>query len=127
MPNTCWYKGSQHECGLSLSCVFSGAKAMDLCNGGMVWSCCVPNHLITEDVINVRDDTSIYEDFPPTDPSEGSFITTSHDVTRPPRPDRPGRPEYTRPPRLTTDFHHHDPSDEVAIIVHFLLLTFSKN
>ena len=98
-----------------MSCVFSGAKAMDLCNGGMVWSCCVPNHLVADDVINVRDDTStIYEDFPPSDPSEGSFITSSHDVTRPPRPERPGRPGYTRPPRLTTDFHHHDSSDEVS-------------
>ena len=42
VPNYCWYGGQQYECGLSLSCVFSGAKALDLCNGGMIWSCCVP-------------------------------------------------------------------------------------
>eukprot|EP00090_Calanus_glacialis_P047407 TRINITY_DN9832_c0_g1_i2.p1 TRINITY_DN9832_c0_g1~~TRINITY_DN9832_c0_g1_i2.p1 ORF type:complete len:242 (-),score=49.56 TRINITY_DN9832_c0_g1_i2:1518-2243(-) len=42
VPNHCWYQGTQYECGLSLSCVFAGAKAMDLCNGGMIWSCCVP-------------------------------------------------------------------------------------
>ena len=25
-----------------MSCTFSGNKALDLCNGGMVWSCCIP-------------------------------------------------------------------------------------
>ena len=42
VPNHCWYQGHQYQCGLSLSCVFSGSKPLDLCNGGMVWSCCVP-------------------------------------------------------------------------------------
>ena len=42
VPNHCYFHGRQYSCGLSLSCVFSGSKALDLCNGGMVWSCCVP-------------------------------------------------------------------------------------
>ena len=42
VPNFCWHKGHKYECGLSLSCVFAGNKALDLCNGGMIWSCCVP-------------------------------------------------------------------------------------
>jgi len=42
VPNHCWYQGHRYECGLSLSCVFAGSKPLDLCNGGMVWSCCVP-------------------------------------------------------------------------------------
>eukprot|EP00095_Tigriopus_kingsejongensis_P003557 snap_masked-scaffold1080_size63862-processed-gene-0.7 protein:Tk03557 transcript:snap_masked-scaffold1080_size63862-processed-gene-0.7-mRNA-1 annotation:"hypothetical protein D910_02457" len=42
VPNFCWYRGHKYECGLSLSCVFGGNKALDLCNGGMIWSCCVP-------------------------------------------------------------------------------------
>merc|ERR1719266_2319157 len=42
VPNHCWFQGHQYKCGLSLSCVFSGSKPLDLCNGGMVWSCCVP-------------------------------------------------------------------------------------
>ena len=50
VPNFCWYSGAQYECGLSLSCVFAGAKAMDLCNGGMIWSCCVPRDRITDQV-----------------------------------------------------------------------------
>ena len=51
VPNFCWYSGAQYECGLSLSCVFAGAKAMDLCNGGMIWSCCVPRDRISDQVI----------------------------------------------------------------------------
>ena len=42
VPNHCWYQGHQYSCGLSVSCVFSGNNPLDLCNGGMVWSCCVP-------------------------------------------------------------------------------------
>ena len=41
LPNNCWFKGSKFECGLSVSCVISGKKSMDLCNGGYIWSCCV--------------------------------------------------------------------------------------
>jgi len=26
VPNHCWYEGTRYECGLSLSCVFAGAK-----------------------------------------------------------------------------------------------------
>ena len=28
VPNHCWFQGHQYECGLSLSCVFSGSKPM---------------------------------------------------------------------------------------------------
>ena len=41
IPQTCRYKSKKFECGLSISCVLSGGKPMDLCSGGMVWSCCV--------------------------------------------------------------------------------------
>ena len=116
VPNKCWYKGAQYECGLSLSCVFSGAKALDLCNGGMVWSCCVPKHIAEPaktdygpdpeyfDPNEVRGD--IYEDFPPTDTK---FNFGSVHPTRPPRPDRPKRVEYTRPPRIPPAIEHHHP------------------
>ncbi|KAK4287848.1 hypothetical protein Pmani_039094 [Petrolisthes manimaculis] len=42
IPQKCWYKSSQYDCGLSVSCVFQGSKPFDLCSGGMIWSCCVP-------------------------------------------------------------------------------------
>ncbi|XP_068217477.1 proclotting enzyme-like isoform X4 [Palaemon carinicauda] len=42
IPQKCWYKSNQYDCGLSVSCVFQGSKPMDLCSGGMIWSCCVP-------------------------------------------------------------------------------------
>uniref|UniRef100_A0A336MAH9 CSON014101 protein n=1 Tax=Culicoides sonorensis TaxID=179676 RepID=A0A336MAH9_CULSO len=41
IPQTCRYKGRKFECGLSISCVLSGGKPVDLCSGGMIWSCCV--------------------------------------------------------------------------------------
>ncbi|XP_066939898.1 serine proteinase stubble-like isoform X3 [Macrobrachium rosenbergii] len=42
IPQKCWYKSNEYDCGLSVSCVFQGSKPMDLCSGGMIWSCCVP-------------------------------------------------------------------------------------
>ncbi|XP_022921226.1 serine proteinase stubble isoform X3 [Onthophagus taurus] len=41
IPQSCRYKGVKYECGLSISCVISGGRPMDLCSGGMIWSCCV--------------------------------------------------------------------------------------
>ncbi|XP_023345139.1 serine proteinase stubble isoform X1 [Eurytemora carolleeae] len=103
VPNQCWYEGSRYECGLSLSCVFSGAKALDLCNGGMIWSCCVPRDKILEQAeINEKhgiknatyggapavsfDDVFNFE-------PEGFYAPT-----RPPRPYKPNRQEFYRPP-----------------------------
>jgi len=34
---------------VSLRCVFGGKKALDLCNGGMVWSCCVPRAMVRDE------------------------------------------------------------------------------
>ncbi|XP_046810737.1 serine proteinase stubble isoform X4 [Lucilia cuprina] len=41
IPQTCRYRGQKFECGLSISCVLGGGKPVDLCSGGMIWSCCV--------------------------------------------------------------------------------------
>lgn len=41
IPQTCKFKGRRFECGLSISCVLSGGRPVDLCSGGMIWSCCV--------------------------------------------------------------------------------------
>lgn len=45
IPQTCRFKGKKFECGLSISCVLGGGKPMDLCSGGMIWSCCVDKEL----------------------------------------------------------------------------------
>ena len=37
----CRYRGHEYNCNLATTCVFGGQKPMDLCNGGMIWSCCV--------------------------------------------------------------------------------------
>ncbi len=49
VPNHCWYRGERFNCGLSLSCVFAGEKPMDLCEGGLVWSCCVPKARVSDE------------------------------------------------------------------------------
>ncbi|EDS34710.1 serine protease [Culex quinquefasciatus] len=41
IPQTCRHKGRKFECGLSISCVLGGGKPVDLCSGGMIWSCCI--------------------------------------------------------------------------------------
>ncbi|XP_055643002.1 serine protease 41 isoform X4 [Toxorhynchites rutilus septentrionalis] len=45
IPQTCRYKGRKFECGLSISCVLGGGKPVDLCSGGMIWSCCIDRDL----------------------------------------------------------------------------------
>ena len=52
VPNYCWYRGEKYECGLSLTCAMTGKKAMDLCNGGLIWTCCVDREKI--DVIDPK-------------------------------------------------------------------------
>ncbi|XP_039297522.1 serine proteinase stubble isoform X2 [Nilaparvata lugens] len=41
IPQSCWYNGAKFDCGLSISCVLEGGKPLDLCSGGLIWSCCV--------------------------------------------------------------------------------------
>lgn len=42
IPRKCNYRGKQYSCSLSVSCVLQGSRALDLCDGGVLWSCCVP-------------------------------------------------------------------------------------
>ena len=48
IPQTCKFKGRRFECGLSISCVLGGGKPVDLCSGGMIWSCCVDRDMHQE-------------------------------------------------------------------------------
>ncbi|KAM8712902.1 hypothetical protein ACLKA7_013261 [Drosophila subpalustris] len=75
IPQSCRFRGHKFECGLSISCVLGGGKPLDLCSGGMIWSCCVDKDLDAEesphaapvnntsDIIHLHD---IYPDLPPT-------------------------------------------------------------
>ena len=58
VPNHCWYRGAKYGCGLSITCAISGKKAMDLCNGGLIWSCCVER----DDVDRVDKDLGLLSD-----------------------------------------------------------------
>lgn len=43
-PQKCFYRGSAYSCGLGVSCWIQGKRPVDLCNGGVIWSCCVPRN-----------------------------------------------------------------------------------
>lgn len=106
VPNHCWYQGNKYECGLSLSCVFSGAKAMDLCNGGMIWSCCVPRDKVKPDQAQLHSEHTIknatYSEAGNSNGLDSLFDFDPEDYfqpTRPPRPHRPTRTPFYRPQR----------------------------
>lgn len=50
IPQTCKYRGAKFECGLSISCVLGGGRPVDLCSGGLIWSCCVDDDDIPDTV-----------------------------------------------------------------------------
>jgi len=47
IPQTCWYNGNVFDCSLSISCIIDGGKPLDLCSGGLIWSCCVTREKVT--------------------------------------------------------------------------------
>ncbi|XP_065367387.1 serine proteinase stubble isoform X3 [Calliphora vicina] len=71
IPQTCRYRGQKFECGLSISCVLGGGKPVDLCSGGMIWSCCVDKDSNDEEsnsnaaqVNNTSDIIHLYDIYP---------------------------------------------------------------
>ncbi|KAI8127463.1 Serine proteinase stubble [Lucilia cuprina] len=71
IPQTCRYRGQKFECGLSISCVLGGGKPVDLCSGGMIWSCCVDKESNDEEananaapVNNTSDIIHLYDIYP---------------------------------------------------------------
>ncbi|XP_026674442.1 serine protease 44 isoform X1 [Ceratina calcarata] len=50
IPQSCTYKGATFDCGLSISCVLGGGRPVDLCSGGLIWSCCVDDDDIPEKI-----------------------------------------------------------------------------
>ncbi|XP_037928508.1 serine proteinase stubble-like isoform X2 [Teleopsis dalmanni] len=58
IPQSCRFRGHKFECGLSISCVLGGGKPLDLCSGGMIWSCCVDKELNSEDTYSGQVNTT---------------------------------------------------------------------
>ncbi|XP_014219662.1 serine proteinase stubble-like [Copidosoma floridanum] len=50
IPKTCKYKGAKFQCGLSISCVLEGGRPLNLCSGGMIWSCCIDDDDIPDKI-----------------------------------------------------------------------------
>ena len=42
-PQQCHYQGEQYQCGTGMGCWMQGMRPVDLCSGGVMWSCCVPH------------------------------------------------------------------------------------
>jgi len=41
-PQECFYQGESFSCSLGVNCWMQGKRPVDLCSGGVLWSCCVP-------------------------------------------------------------------------------------
>jgi hypothetical protein len=65
VPNHCWYRGEKYDCALSLTCAIGGKKSMDLCNGGLIWTCCVDRDKVDriDPELGVRTDAKCGEVF----------------------------------------------------------------
>ena len=65
VPNHCWYRGEKYDCALSLTCAISGKKSMDLCNGGLIWTCCIDRDKVdrVDPELGVRTDAKCGEVF----------------------------------------------------------------
>ncbi|BFG05288.1 serine proteinase stubble [Drosophila madeirensis] len=75
IPQSCRFRGHKFECGLSISCVLGGGKPLDLCSGGMIWSCCVDKDLDAEEsphaapVNNTSDIIHLHDIYPDLSPN----------------------------------------------------------
>ncbi|KAF7489923.1 Serine proteinase stubble [Sarcoptes scabiei] len=41
-PQKCYHQSEIYHCTFGITCWMSGQRPLDLCNGGIFWSCCVP-------------------------------------------------------------------------------------
>ncbi|EAT48737.1 AAEL000238-PA [Aedes aegypti] len=95
IPQTCRHKGRKFECGLSISCVLGGGKPVDLCSGGMIWSCCIDRDFHQQDpdlelgtVHNASDIINLFDFYPsPSSSSSSSSHSSSNGAhqNRPPQ------------------------------------------
>ncbi|XP_062547489.1 serine proteinase stubble isoform X2 [Armigeres subalbatus] len=94
IPQTCRHKGRKFECGLSISCVLGGGKPIDLCSGGMIWSCCVDRDFLQQEpdpevgaVHNASDIINLFDFYP--SPSSSSSSTSPHSSSNAVHQNRP--------------------------------------
>ncbi|KAH8401781.1 hypothetical protein KR009_007848, partial [Drosophila setifemur] len=84
IPQSCRFRGHKFECGLSISCVLGGGKPLDLCSGGMIWSCCVDKDLDAEEsphnapVSNTSDIIHLHDIYPDLAPNANKPQPSQH-------------------------------------------------
>ncbi|XP_065072633.1 serine proteinase stubble isoform X2 [Ochlerotatus camptorhynchus] len=91
IPQTCRHKGRKFECGLSISCVLGGGKPIDLCSGGMIWSCCIDRDFQQQDqdpelgaVHNASDIINLFDFYPSPSSSSPHSSSSGGHQSRPP-------------------------------------------
>ncbi|XP_074042201.1 trypsin II-P29 isoform X2 [Leptinotarsa decemlineata] len=102
IPQSCRFRGHKYECGLSISCVLGGGRPLDLCSGGMIWSCCVDRD--TSHTPTHRPDVGVLSNaisyYPPDSEDDPDLNTV----------DKPYRP-IARPHNRPT-YHEEDPAED---------------
>lgn len=68
-PQQCFYQGEQYSCGVGMNCWMQGKRPVDLCSGGVLWSCCVPYAVQTSPAGVIKD--------------PGMFVTFIHHYSYP--------------------------------------------
>lgn len=118
IPRTCRYGGGVFTCQLSVTCALSGHRPIDLCHGGLLWSCCVPSGVTERNSTDIEATTETINSIPsfsvitkaperPTEPPNDLKVspsTLNPPRKRPQRPTRPDRPfRLPRPPPSDID------------------------
>ncbi|XP_046404308.1 serine proteinase stubble-like isoform X1 [Ischnura elegans] len=104
IPQSCWYEGEKFECGLSITCMLYGdGTPLDLCSGGLIWSCCVPSDRVNQESSEATNTAAVHNASTTTTVA----VTTSRPSTQRPGFYQPGRPyvpigSTTRPQRPVT-------------------------
>ncbi|XP_070140190.1 serine proteinase stubble isoform X2 [Drosophila kikkawai] len=105
IPQSCRFRGHKFECGLSISCVLGGGKPLDLCSGGMIWSCCVDKDLDAEESPHAA---PVNNTTRPAYPSYGHYSTkrpTLYSGSNPYKPGSSSRPSSATASNLNSWEH----------------------
>ncbi|XP_076285345.1 uncharacterized protein LOC143211489 isoform X1 [Lasioglossum baleicum] len=101
IPQTCTYKGATFDCGLSISCVLGGGRPIDLCSGGLIWSCCVDDDDIPEKVprptVGLLQNATLTLNLGHQHPYMDDDVQIYENTARPSKPVHTGQTEH-RPP-----------------------------
>ncbi|XP_078052999.1 testisin isoform X2 [Augochlora pura] len=107
IPQTCTYKGATFDCGLSISCVLGGGRPVDLCSGGLIWSCCVDDDDIPEKIprptVGLLQNATLSLNLGHQHPYMDDDVQIYENAARPTKPMHNGQNEHHRPSHVHAD------------------------